>query len=111
MTLKQPNMVVLNDNINNINYGKIYSKDSILITIISLFSNFNNFTVNSMCIYCINVDIVYNSMNVCKWCMSGLATENSILLSVLPRLNNIFNQSNISNYIIVSLIIGVNSYC
>ncbi len=32
-------------------------------------------------------------MNVCKWCMSGTATENSISLSVLPRLNNIFNQS------------------
>ncbi len=32
-------------------------------------------------------------MNVCKWCMSGLATENSILQSVLPRLNKIFNQS------------------
>ncbi len=32
-------------------------------------------------------------MNVCKWCMSGSATENSILLSVLPRLNKIFNQS------------------
>ncbi len=41
-----------------------------------------------MCIYCI-----YNSMNVCKWCMSVSATENSILLSVLPRLNKIFNQS------------------
>ncbi len=41
-----------------------------------------------MCIYCI-----CNSMNVCKWCMSGSATENSILLSVLPRLNKIFNQS------------------
>ncbi len=41
-----------------------------------------------MCIYCI-----YNSMSVCKWCMSGSATENSILLSVLPRLNKIFNQS------------------
>ncbi len=36
---------------------------------------------------------MYNSMNVCKWCMSGSATENSILLSVLPRLNKIFNQS------------------
>ncbi len=37
-------------------------------------------------------------MNVCKWCMSGSATENSILLSVLPRLNkNIqsVNQSTI----------------
>ncbi len=32
-------------------------------------------------------------MNVCKWCMSGSATENSILLCVLPRLNKIFNQS------------------
>ncbi len=32
-------------------------------------------------------------MNVCKWCMSGSATENSILLRVLPRLNKIFNQS------------------
>ncbi len=32
-------------------------------------------------------------MNVCKWCTSGLATENSILLSVLPRLNKTFNQS------------------
>ncbi len=32
-------------------------------------------------------------MNVCKWCMSGSATENSILLNVLPRLNKIFNQS------------------
>ncbi len=32
-------------------------------------------------------------MNVCKWCMSGSATENSILLSVLPRLNKSFNQS------------------
>ncbi len=32
-------------------------------------------------------------MNVCKWCMSGLATENSILLSVLSRLNKKFNQS------------------
>ncbi len=41
-----------------------------------------------MCIYC-----TYNSMNVCKWCMSGSATENSILLSVLPRLNKVFNQS------------------
>ncbi len=41
-----------------------------------------------MCICCI-----YNSMNVCKWCMSGSATENSILLSVLLRLNKIFNQS------------------
>ncbi len=36
---------------------------------------------------------MYNSMNVCKWCMSGSATENSILLSVLTRLNKIFNQS------------------
>ncbi len=41
-----------------------------------------------MCIYCI-----YNSMNVCKWCMSGSANKNSILLSVLPRLNKVFNQS------------------
>ncbi len=41
-----------------------------------------------MCIYCI-----YNSKNVCKWCMSGSATENNILLSVLPRLNKIFDQS------------------
>ncbi len=41
-----------------------------------------------MCIYCI-----YNSMNACKWCMSGSATENIILISVLPRLNKIFNQS------------------
>ncbi len=32
-------------------------------------------------------------MNVCKWCMSGSATQNSILLSVLPKLNKIFNQS------------------
>ncbi len=33
-------------------------------------------------------------MNVCKWCMSGSATENSILLSALPRLNKIsINQS------------------
>ncbi len=32
-------------------------------------------------------------MNVCKWYMSGSATENSILLSVLPRLNKIFNHS------------------
>ncbi len=32
---------------------------------------------------------MYNNMNVCKWCMSGSVTENS----VLPRLNNIFNQS------------------
>ncbi len=32
-------------------------------------------------------------MNVCKLCMSGTATENSILLSVLPRLNKICNQS------------------
>ncbi len=32
-------------------------------------------------------------MNVCKWCMSGSATENCILLSVLPRLNKFFNQS------------------
>ncbi len=32
-------------------------------------------------------------MNVCKWGMSGSATENSILLSVLPRLNKMFNQS------------------
>ncbi len=32
-------------------------------------------------------------MNVCKWCMSGSATENSILLRVLLRLNKIFNQS------------------
>ncbi len=31
-------------------------------------------------------------MNVCNWCMSGSATGNSILFSVLPRLNNIFNQ-------------------
>ncbi len=45
-------------------------------------------SVNSMRIYCI-----YNSMNVCKWYLSGSATENSILLSVLPRLNKIFNQS------------------
>ncbi len=45
-------------------------------------------SVNSMCIYCL-----YNSMNVWKWCMSGSTTENSILLSVLPRLNKIFNQS------------------
>ncbi len=30
---------------------------------------------------------------MCKWCMSGSATDNSILLSVLPRLNKIFNQS------------------
>ncbi len=46
-------------------------------------------SVNGMCMYCI-----YNSMNVCKWCMSG--TENSILLSVLPHvpiLNKLFNQS------------------
>ncbi len=28
-----------------------------------------------------------------KWCISGSATENSILLSVLLRLNIIFNQS------------------
>ncbi len=41
-----------------------------------------------MCIYCI-----YNSTNACKWSMSGLTTENSILLSVLPRLNKTFNQS------------------
>ncbi len=41
-----------------------------------------------MCIYC-----TYNSMNVCKWCMSDSATVNSILLSVLPRLNKNFNQS------------------
>ncbi len=41
-----------------------------------------------MCIYCI-----YNSMNVCKWCMSDSANVNSILLHVLPRLNKIFNQS------------------
>ncbi len=40
-----------------------------------------------MCIYCI-----YNSMNVCKWCMSGSATEHSILLSVPLRLNKNFNQ-------------------
>ncbi len=45
-------------------------------------------TVSSMCIYCI-----YNSMNVCKWYMSGSATENSILLSVLLSLNKNFNQS------------------
>ncbi len=47
-------------------------------------------SVNNMCIYCI-----YNSMNVCKWCMSGSATENSILLSVLPRfsINQSVNQS------------------
>ncbi len=32
-------------------------------------------------------------MNVCKWCMSVSATEHSILLSVLLRLNKIFNQS------------------
>ncbi len=32
-------------------------------------------------------------MNVCNWCMSGSATENSILLSVLPRLNKIFIHS------------------
>ncbi len=32
-------------------------------------------------------------MNVCKWCMSGSATENSILLSVLLTLNKVFNQS------------------
>ncbi len=32
-------------------------------------------------------------MNVCKWCMSVSATENSILLCVLPRLNKRFNQS------------------
>ncbi len=36
---------------------------------------------------------IYNSMNVCKWCMSGSATENSILLNVLLRLNKLFNQS------------------
>ncbi len=42
-----------------------------------------------MCIYCI-----YNRMNVCKWCMSNSATENSILQSVLQRLNNIFNHFN-----------------
>ncbi len=34
-------------------------------------------SVNSMYIYCI-----FNSMNVCKWCMSASATENSILLSI-----------------------------
>ncbi len=45
-------------------------------------------SVNSRGIYCI-----YNSVNVCKWCMSSSATENSIFLSVLPRLNNIFYQS------------------
>ncbi len=33
-------------------------------------------------------------MNVCKWCMSGSAIENSILLSMLQRLNKIFNQFN-----------------
>ncbi len=32
-------------------------------------------------------------MNVCKWCISGSATENSILQSVLPGLNKVFNQS------------------
>ncbi len=33
-------------------------------------------------------------MNACKWYMSGSVTENSILLSVLPRLNKIsINQS------------------
>ncbi len=32
-------------------------------------------------------------MNECRWYMSGSATKNSILLSVLPRLNKIFNQS------------------
>ncbi len=37
-------------------------------------------------------------MNVCKWRMRGAATENSILLSVLLRLNKIFNQS-INNHI------------
>ncbi len=31
-------------------------------------------------------------MNVCKWCMSCSATDNSILLTVLPRLNKMFNQ-------------------
>ncbi len=41
-----------------------------------------------MRIYCI-----YNSMNVCKWRMGGSATKKCILLSVLLRLNKIFNQS------------------
>ncbi len=40
-----------------------------------------------MCKYCI-----YNSMTVCKWCMSGSANENSISLSVPLRLNKNFNQ-------------------
>ncbi len=38
-----------------------------------------------MCIYCI-----YNIKNVCKWYMSGLATDNSILISVLLRVNKTF---------------------
>ncbi len=45
-------------------------------------------SVNSICIYCI-----YKCMNVCKWCMSGSASKTSILQSVLPRLNNIFNHA------------------
>ncbi len=31
-------------------------------------------------------------MYVCKWCMGVSATKNSILLSVLMRLNKCFNQ-------------------
>ncbi len=31
-------------------------------------------------------------MNVCRWCIGGLATLNSILLSVMPRLNKTFNH-------------------
>ncbi len=50
----------------------ILAKNEFLVILIIL-------SLNSMCIYCI-----YNSMNVCKWCMSGLVIENSILLSVLP---------------------------
>ncbi len=34
-----------------------------------------------------------NVCKLCKLCTSGSATENSILLSVLPRLDKIFNQS------------------
>ncbi len=43
-------------------------------------------------------------MNVCKWGMSGSATANSILLSVLLRLNIIYNQFTIQWEI-------VNYYC
>ncbi len=38
--------------------------------------------------------------------MSGSATENSILLSVLPRLNKIFNQSSIKTPILLLCYIG-----